>query len=145
MIKRPLDPRFRDKVLAGVKTTTIREKPWPVGVPIMLYSWIGLPYRSKQDDLVPVVAWHTGPIKITHRTDGGMLYAYECHDAAERIHESEGFASREEMDAWFRPLVKPGQTVTKRLMRFRLCGTPAEHRPQTLENTAEREGFEPST
>lgn len=37
------------------------------------------------------------------------------------LHESEGFESREEMDDWFRRLVKPGQTVTKALMRFRLA------------------------
>lgn len=39
MIKRPLDKRFNAAVLTGKKFTTIRGKPWPVGVPIMLYNW----------------------------------------------------------------------------------------------------------
>lgn len=36
-----------------------------------------------------------------------------------RVDQSEGFASQEEMDAWFRPLVKPGKSVEKALMLFR--------------------------
>ena len=41
MLKRPINSRFRELVLRDEKTTTIRDKPWPVGVPIMLYSWTG--------------------------------------------------------------------------------------------------------
>jgi hypothetical protein len=33
-------------------------------------------------------------------------------------HETEGFASRRDMDEWFRPLVKRGETVEKALMLF---------------------------
>lgn len=117
MIKRPLNPRFREAVLADGKTTTIRDKPWPVGVPIMLYSWSGAPYRSKQIDVAPVIVKGFWTIRITHLEDGGMLYAYGRVNA-QPLHETEGFASRAEMDEWFRPLVKPGQTVEKTLMRF---------------------------
>lgn len=35
------------------------------------------------------------------------------------LNVTEGFDSLEELDNWFRPLVKDGQTVTKHLMRFR--------------------------
>jgi hypothetical protein len=39
MIKCPLSPQFSDAVRNGVKTTTIRSKPWPIGRPIMLFNW----------------------------------------------------------------------------------------------------------
>jgi len=117
MIRRPLNPRFREHVLDGRKTTTIRDKAWPVGVPIMLYNWSAAAYRSKQIDVAPVIVKGFWTIWITHRDDGGMIYAYgRCHDTP--LHSTEGFASRAEMDAWFRPLVKPGQTVQKTLMLF---------------------------
>lgn len=120
MIKRPLDVRFREAVLAGHKRTTIRDNAWPVGVPIMLYSWEGKAYRSKQAEVAPVVVSEVRPIKITHREDGVMVYAYG--DPGKRLlHELEGFASSEEMDAWFRPLVAPGKTVEKHLMVFLLA------------------------
>jgi hypothetical protein len=119
MIKRPLNARFRNPVLTGVKTSTIRNKPWPVGVPIMLYNWSGAAYRSQQLDVAPVIVREVRVIRITHREDGGMLYAYGQQDER-RLHETEGFASREELDAWFRPLVKRGETVEKALMVFSL-------------------------
>jgi hypothetical protein len=34
MIKRPLAEQFHQKVLDGIKISTIRPNPWPVGVPI---------------------------------------------------------------------------------------------------------------
>ncbi len=122
MLKRPLNARFREPVLREVKTTTIRDKPWPVGVPIMLYSWSGAAYRSKQLDVAVIVVRGFWTIRITHRDDGEMLYA--CGNVAARpLHETEGFASRAEMDEWFRPLVKRGQTVEKTLMLFRRSNT----------------------
>lgn len=83
MIKRPLNSQFREKVLCGEKTTTIRDKAWPVGVPIMLYAY--------------------GRVN------------------PQPIHETEGFESRAEMDAWFRSLIKQGEPVEKTLMLFRLA------------------------
>ncbi len=118
MLKRPLNPRFRALVLANRKTTTIRDHAWPVGVPIMLYNWSGAAYRSKQIDVAAVVVEEVRQIKITHRRDGGMIYAYG-QPGERMIHETEGFASLADLDDWFRPLVKPGQTITKALMRFR--------------------------
>ncbi|MEI6654776.1 MAG: hypothetical protein WCP45_08415 [Verrucomicrobiota bacterium] len=126
MLKRPLNPRFSRAVKEGRKVTTIRNFFWPCDVPIMLYCWSGAAYRSKHLDVAPVIVESVCPINITHREDGGMIYAYG--PPGERLlHETEGFKSREEMDSWFRPLVKQGHTVTKFLMRFRLlnvCDVP---------------------
>lgn len=117
MIKRPLNSRFRGPVLSDEKTTTIRDKPWPVGVPIMLYNWSGAPYRSKQIDVCPVKMRGFWTIRITHRLDGSIHY--ECGRRGAPLYKVEGFAARWEMDDWFRPLIKPGQTVTKTLINFR--------------------------
>ena len=122
MIKRPLNSRFRDPVLRGEKTTTIRDNPWPVGVPIMLFNWSGAAYRSKHEDVAPVIVKGFWTVRITHREDGGMLYAYGRVNS-QPLHETEGFASRAEMDAWFRPLIPQGQTVEKTLMLFRRSNT----------------------
>lgn len=122
MIKRPLNVRFRNPVLTGVKTSTIRNKPWPVGVQIMLYNWSGAAYRSPQLDVAAVIVREVRAIRITHRYDGGMLYAYGQPNER-RLHETEGFATREELDAWFRPLVRRGATVEKAMMFFSLANT----------------------
>jgi len=133
MLKRPLNPRFSQAVLEGRKITTIRDSFWPTDVPIMLYNWSGAAYRSKQIDVAAVTVKGVLPIEIHRREDGEMFYS--CNLCGARmLHETEGFESREELDAWFRPLLKPGQTVTKFLMRFRLTnerGHPArdENRP----------------
>jgi hypothetical protein len=119
MIKRPLRSRFSDAVRDGRKITTIRDNPWPIGKPIMLYNWTGAAYRSKQIDVAPVIVRGFWPIEISHLEDGTMLYAHGMENA-KPLHETEGFESQVEMDAWFRQLVKPGRTVTKTLMRFRL-------------------------
>jgi hypothetical protein len=124
MIRRQLNERFAEKVLAGVKITTIREKPWPVGVPIMLFRWEGLPYRSKQVEIAPVVVMGFWTIQIAQMEDGIMRYAYGMENN-KPLWQTEGFHSAAELDAWFRPLVKPGQSATKHLMRFRLA-TPEE-------------------
>lgn len=117
MIKRPLNARFRGAVLAGQKTTTIRDKAWPVGVPIMLFTWSGAAYRSKQSDVAPVKVKGFWTIRITHTPDGAMVYV--CgKESGPALYESEGFASQDDMDDWFRPLVKPGQTIAKSLMLF---------------------------
>lgn len=119
MLKRPLNSRFREQVLADKKTTTIRDNPWPVGVPIMLYNWSGAPYHSKQADVAPVIVESSRPIHITQLGDGTMNYAYKGDVGGRLLYETEGFASRAEMDAWFRAITKPGKTVTKSLMLFR--------------------------
>lgn len=127
MIKRPLNARFREPVLRDEKVTTIREKAWPVGVPIMLYNWSGAAYRSKQIDVAPVVVSEVRDIRITHREDGDMIYAYG-RPGARLLHETEGFASRTDLDAWFRPLVRRGQTVKKHLMLFSRSNTQGVER-----------------
>jgi hypothetical protein len=126
MIKRPLNPQFNTAVLEGRKFTTIREKPWPVGVPIMLYNWSGAAYRSPQVNVAAVIVEETGIVHITHREGGGIIYFGFIHQNFHRaegtnLYKSEGFSSAAEMADWFRPLIKPGQTVEKHLMKFRLA------------------------
>ena len=120
MIKRPLNARFTDKAREDIKITTIREKPWPVGKPIMLYNWTGLAYRSPQIDVCAVEVLFTTPITITHLPSGQIVFDYSTcgDDRLLCLWESEGFADGYELEAWFRPLVKQGETVTKHLMRF---------------------------
>ncbi len=138
MIKRPLDARFSSAVLEGRKTTTIRDNAWPVGVPIQLYNWSGAPYRSPQTDVAVVIVQGFWSIQITSLQSREMIY--ECgKESAPALWESEGFVSQEEMDEWFRPLVKPGKTITKTLMRFRLANeNSAAPPPQTCPTCGER-------
>lgn len=119
MLKRPLNPQFSDAVLEGRKFTTIREAPWPIGKSIMLYHWGGKPYRSKQVDVAVVKVLGFWIIRITRNDDDSMSYEYGMENA-KSLHETEGFDSADAMDAWFRPLVRPGQTVEKALIRFAL-------------------------
>lgn len=119
MIKRPLNARFVDAVLADQKLTTIRDNPWPVAVPIMLYCWSGPAYRSKHIDVAPVVVTHVRPIIITHRPDGVLTYS-TCVGICDSpfLWYREGFTSASDMDDWFRGAVKPGTSASKSLMRF---------------------------
>ena len=128
MIKRPLNAQFSNAVIEKRKITTIREKPWPVGVPIMLYNWSGAAYRSPQINVASVAVQEVLPITITHLPSGQMLYQYDGFQEADPIWFTEGFESGHDMDEWFRPLVKPGQSVMKHLMRFRLPNAEVSHR-----------------
>ena len=126
MIKRPLNSRFREAVLQDVKTTTIRDKAWPVGVPIMLYNWSGAAYRSKQVDVCPVKVKGFWTIIITHNPGGKMVY--ECgKESGPSLWKTEGFDSQEDMDAWFRSTLKPGTGVRKTLMLFSRQNTTICH------------------
>lgn len=129
MIRRPLNPRFNSAVLEKRKFTTIRKERWPVGVPIMLYNWAGVPYRSKQIDVAVVVVGDFCNIQIEHADNGAMIYYHGMKTRAP-LHQSEGFASWEEMDNWFRPLVKRGLFVTKVMMRFRLVNASSPGAPK---------------
>ena len=117
MIRRSLNPRFNAAVLAEIKITTIRDKAWPVRVPIMLYNWSGAAYRSKQVDVAAVMVEETGPIELMN-DEIGFTYKLPPIILHRPLWQTEGFASREDMDGWFIPLIKPGQTVTKILHRF---------------------------
>lgn len=125
MIKRPLNARFTELVKSGVKTSTIREKPWRIGIPIMLYNWSGRPYNSPQVDVAPIIVHETRVIRITHMENGVMLYEYgQVNENS--LHNTEGFSSRDELDAWFRPLIKRGETVEKAIMFFCLSTIKGE-------------------
>ena len=119
VIKRPLNARFSEMVKQGIKITTIRDKPWPVGIPIMLYDWTGKPYRSPQCDVAVIIVMGFWTIQIAHMQDDSMRYAYGMENA-KPLHETEGFESSKDLDNWFRPLVQHGTTITKHLMRFKL-------------------------
>ena len=140
MLKRPVNSRFNDRIRASIKITTIREKPWPVGKPIMLYNWSGKAYHSPQVNLVAVEVFHTKPITITKAADGAMSYSpnvvlplpstltgNEMVDPIERstirpipLWQCEGFDSQDDMDAWFRAVLKPGTTTEMHLCRFKI-------------------------
>ncbi len=121
MIRRPLHKKFGEAVTQGRKITTIRDNPWPIGVPIMLYHWSGAPYRSPQIDVAAVIVEETTPIRIG-RNEGEMMFFHEERNIhrGKLLWYCEGFLSRDEMDEWFRAKMKPGQWVDKALMRFRL-------------------------
>ena len=126
MIKRPLNSRFTQAVLAGDKFTTIRDAPWPIGKPIMLYNWSGLPYRSKQIDVAAIKVLGFWIIEIAKTEGGAMRYAYGLETDIP-LWKHEGFNSPEEFDEWFSPMVQPGRTITKMLMRFRVLNASTEH------------------
>ncbi len=121
MIKRPLNSRFNAAILSGRKVTTIRSKPWPVWKDVMLYNWSGLPYRSKQIDLCPVVVESETQIIISNVK--GVLSFYPDKVDGTSLFITEGFNSQSDLEEWFSKLVKPGQTITKHLMRFRVIET----------------------
>lgn len=138
MIKRPLNPQFSDAVREGRKTTTIREKPWPVGVPIMLYNWSGAAYRSPQVDVCPVIVEGTEAVSLSRTSMGNIISTpYVPRLCGNRqLWECEGFESFDAFCEWFRPLIKPSATVTKTLMRFRLANADAvARRAQDLRKT----------
>ena len=119
MIKRPLNAKFSDKAKFGIKITTIRSKPWPVGRPIMLYNWSDKPYRSPQIDVCAVEVVETSPILITRDAAGEMSYCM-IEPLPFPLWQCEGFDSQDDMDAWFSAKIKPGQSIEKHLMRFQL-------------------------
>jgi hypothetical protein len=122
MLKRFLNPRFNDPVLEGRKITTIRDQPWRTDLPVMLYNWSGEAYRSKQIDVAAVQVIDVRPVRIDRTKSGAMVYRYSTggDEQLVKLWECEGFNSQEEMDEWFAAKMKPGQSVTKCLMRFRL-------------------------
>lgn len=119
MIKRPIHERFNRKILDGIKVTTIRGNAWPVSQDIMLYNWSGKPYRSKQRDVVVIRVRGFWTIQIQRTLDDQMIYKAGAA-LIPKIHETEGFDSVEEMDSWFRRLVKPGHMIEQSLMLFRV-------------------------
>jgi hypothetical protein len=134
MLKRPLNPRFNKAVLEGRKFTTIRAAPWPVWIEVILYNWSGPAYRSKQVDVATVLVESENEILITNSA-GQMVYFPDSVDGIP-IHQTEGFSTMTEMDEWFEKLVKPGETTTKHLMRFRLS-TNADVQAPACENKTE--------
>lgn len=125
MIRRPLNERFADKVLAGIKTTTIRDNAWPVGKPIMLYNWSGAAYRSKQIDVAAVVVEFVQCIDIKLNDFSDCVIFSQDMIGERPLWSCEGFNGPMDMNDWFLSKMKPNTTVTKFIMRFRLL-TPEE-------------------
>ena len=121
MIKRPLNERFSAAVLDGRKITTIRQKPWPIGVPIMLYNWSGAAYRSPQIDVTVIIVTNVEPIEIDMPEFGEPAYYPRKLNCGCPLWISEGFDSQDSMDSWFYNVVKKGQKATKSLMKFHLA------------------------
>lgn len=142
MIKRPLSPQFADLVTSGRKTTTIRKTPWPVEGPIMLYRWEGKAYRSRQIDVAVVKVLYVYPVLITHHTGGQMVFerdwlgVYFTDSEDVQLWQSEGFASPEAMDGWFRERIQSGKTVEMALMGLRVIHVPDV--PRELRTLARR-------
>jgi hypothetical protein len=123
MIKRPLAEQFHQMVLDGIKVSTIRPNPWPIGVPIQLFRWEGLPYRSKHVNGPAVIARSANRIMIASDAAGVISYHltdYDLCHAITDLYVIEGFDSQEKMDDWFCRLVKPGQTIQSYQMLFSL-------------------------
>lgn len=117
-MKRPIDKRFRQAVLDGVKTTTIRKTPWPVGVPIILYYWSGKPYHSKHEDVCEIVVKDLFQITITE-FEGQIRYLQsQLRRPNIALWKMEGFSSQIEMDDWFKCALKPGEVGHFWLMEF---------------------------
>lgn len=123
MIKRPLNPRFNKAVFEGRKFTTIRAKAWPIGIPIMLFNWTGKPYRSKHSDVCPVIVEETMPIKLSRSTVGNIFETSMVPRLCKGkpLYESEGFDCIDDFHDWFRPLIKPCETIERSLIQFRLA------------------------
>jgi len=117
MLKRLLNARFSTAVIEGRKVTTIRDNPWPVGVPIMLYNWAGAPYRSKQIDVAPIIVGSVQSIEIAMPDFGEPHYTPRIIDDRP-LWSCEGFKDQDDMDSWFYKVVKPGQSIEKHIMCF---------------------------
>jgi hypothetical protein len=120
MIRRPLNERFADAVLCGRKITTIRDNPWPIGKPIMLFRWSGKPYRSKQIDIAAVVVTGAISIDISLGDFTDHVEFPEIIGLPRPLWDCEGFNGPMDMNDWFLAKMKPRTTVTKSLMQFRL-------------------------
>ena len=124
MIKRPLSAQFHQKVMDGIKVSTIRPNPWPVGVPIQLFHWQDKPYRSKHVNGPAVIVNCIKPMQICNPCTSKLEYCYGhgslLNVAPKNLYAIEGFDSQEDMDTWFRRLVKPGQTIQQHQMLFSL-------------------------
>jgi hypothetical protein len=120
MIKRPLHSRFSKAVLEGRKVTTIRDNPWPFDIPIMLYNWSGAPYRSKHVDVAAVIVTAATSIDISLGEFSDRVIFSGIMGLGRPLWYCEGFNDPLDMNDWFLPKLKPGQTLTKTLIRFGL-------------------------
>ena len=86
----------------------------------MLYNWSGAPYRSLQIDVAAVIVESAHQISMWMHKGTYKIRPSKEINLGRPTWQCEGFESREAMDDWFRVVIKPGQVITKHLMRFRL-------------------------
>lgn len=104
---RMFKPQFAGLVKSGQKRQTIRPLPvcWPkVGSAESWRQWSGLPYRSKQIELVKVrlttvlpISFNFYPGEDVVSVDGQLLPLDQFHSLA----VADGFKDWNEMAAWF--------------------------------------------
>lgn len=128
MIRRPISRQLAPKVVAGIKTTTIRDSAWPVGVPIQLYEWSGQAYRSPQIDVCQVMVDSVEKLTIIYSGFGHVWFMGSDGKYLEKdvLALTEGFDSVDDLDRWFNPTGKASDPVQKHMMRLRLLEGGAE-------------------
>jgi hypothetical protein len=116
MIRRPLNSQFNDAVLSDIKITTIRKKPWPLGL-VMLYNWTGRPYWSPPINLCSVEVLRHSPIVIERKKDS-ITYAHDL-ELPRPLWHCEGFPNQQCMDDWFAKTIKVGKSVSMHIQLFK--------------------------
>jgi hypothetical protein len=131
MIQRPIRPQFNDAIDRDGKITTIREKPWPIGIPIQLYNWTGRPYNSPQRKTAIVEVIETRPIIIENVGNGNPLrFDYGPCVLGRLLWQTEGFKSAYALDDWFRKFVpRPDDRIERSLMWFKRIQNPSPSLP----------------
>ncbi len=123
MIRRPLHHQFAPAVLHGIKDHTIREKPWPLQTPTMLYSWTGKPYNSPQREICAIIVQQIIPVTI-HRLSVSDRILVVPDDSTqtepEDLWKREGFPTEDAFQHYFRQLIKPGREIERHLHHFTL-------------------------
>lgn len=94
--------RFRDPILSGVKTSTIRKKArCSAGDTLSLRCWTGRPYRSKQETFATRICSGVMPVVIE---EGRIVMNGIPVDKAmrETLAVADGFASFRDMEDFFK-------------------------------------------
>lgn len=94
--------RFRDLILSGVKTSTIRKKArCRAGDTLSLRCWTGRPYRSKQKTFATRICAQVMPVVIG---EGGILLNGVPVNKAmrEALAVKDGFDSFRDMEIFFK-------------------------------------------
>jgi hypothetical protein len=119
MIKRRINKQFAAALKRGGKTTTIRNEPWPVGVPIMLYAWSSKGDRSRRD-LVKVMVTEVCSIAICRGLNDEITLFVPNDPPDPPLFKGEGYQSHITLCDWFKKRIGRGSSSQMYLIRFRL-------------------------